>query len=230
MLTLEKARQLAQIVVGLATECGLNTRALLTNMDRPLGRSAGNWLEVVEAVECLEGRGPDDLRALVIDCAASLLLQTGRAKDEAAARKSCQKCLASGEPLRKWEELIQAQGADLIAYRAALKAHPESAPCVRELTATKAGYIGSVNARLIGEVVRDLGGGRLRKDSKISPGVGLDRMVQVGEKVTSGMLLCRVHSRTEQEANAAAERLMAAFVVLPERPSIPPLVQELVGA
>ena len=80
MPTLEKARELAQTLVALGNECGVNTRALLTNMQTPLGRAAGNWLEVKESVLCLEGRGPDDLRELVLACAAHLLVQTGKAK------------------------------------------------------------------------------------------------------------------------------------------------------
>ena len=80
MPTLEKARELAQALVALGNECGVNTRALLTDMDTPLGRAAGNWLEVKESVPCLEGRGPDDLRELVLACAAHLLVQTGKAK------------------------------------------------------------------------------------------------------------------------------------------------------
>ena len=78
MQTKEKARDLAQAMVRLGNDCGVNTRALLTNMDVPLGRAAGNWLEVKEAVACLECRGPDDLQELVVECAAKLLEQTQR--------------------------------------------------------------------------------------------------------------------------------------------------------
>jgi pyrimidine-nucleoside phosphorylase len=227
MPTLAQARQLAQSIVRLATECGVNTRAFITNMERPLGRAAGNWLEVVEAVDCLNNRGPADLRALVIDCAASLLLQTGLARDEIAAKRTCEDCLASREPLRKWEELIQAQGANLDHYHAALESYPGQAPCLEELRSATAGYIGSVDARSVGEVVRNLGGGRFTKDSPIHPGVGLDQMVQVKEKVEAGMTLCRVHAVTREAARAAVERLRTAFVVVPDEPEISPLVQEV---
>src|SRR4051812_12280650 len=79
MPTLDKAKELAVAMVELGNECGVNTRALLTNMDRPLGRAAGNWLEVKESVQCLEGLGPPDLRELVLGFAAHLLVQTEQA-------------------------------------------------------------------------------------------------------------------------------------------------------
>ncbi len=85
-------------------------------MNTPLGRAAGNWLEVKESVDCLENKGPDDLRELVIDCAAHLLVQTKKSKSLAAARKLAEDCLNSGEPRKKWDEMIVAQGADLKAF------------------------------------------------------------------------------------------------------------------
>jgi pyrimidine-nucleoside phosphorylase len=227
MATLEQARQLAQALVHLATECGVNTRALLTNMERPLGRTAGNWLEVVEAVECLENRGPSDLRELVVACAASLLVQTGLEKDEAVARQTAGKCLVSGDPLSKWEQLIQAQGVNLRDYQLALKSYPMRAAYVTELRTSEAGYMGVVNARIIGEVVRSLGGGRFTTDSRIHPGVGLDQMVQMGERVERGMLLCRVHAATEATGEEALEQLRKAFELVSEKPVISPLVQEV---
>src|SRR5580658_5753299 len=86
MQTKTDARNLARAMVALGNQCGVNTRAILTDMDTPLGRAAGNWLEVKESVDCLDGRGPADLRQLVLDCAAHLLVQTKNTKSLAAAR------------------------------------------------------------------------------------------------------------------------------------------------
>ena len=80
MQTKADARKLAQAMVSLGNECGVNTRAILTDMNTPLGRAAGNWLEVKESVACLDGQGPDDLRQLVLDFAAHLLVQTKKSK------------------------------------------------------------------------------------------------------------------------------------------------------
>ncbi|MEY4388168.1 MAG: Pyrimidine-nucleoside phosphorylase, partial [Verrucomicrobiota bacterium] len=104
MQTRDQARALAQAMVALGNQCGTNTRALLTDMSTPLGRAAGNWLEVKESVACLDGKGPDDLRQLVVEFAASLLVQTGRETDIAVAREHASTCLSSGAPRRKWDE------------------------------------------------------------------------------------------------------------------------------
>jgi pyrimidine-nucleoside phosphorylase len=223
MATQEQAGQLAECIVCLAGECGLKARALLTNMDRPLGRTAGNWLEVAEAVECLENRGPSDLRELVLACAASLLVQTAKEPGESGAKAKAEKCLASGEPLRKWEQLIEAQGGVLRDYHSALK-KGNLIPFVMDVQASSTGYVSAVKARVIGEVVRDLGGGRLAKDAKIDPAAGLDRMLQPGEKVERGMPLCRVHARDSGAAKQAASRLMEAFKITPEVPTLAPLI------
>jgi pyrimidine-nucleoside phosphorylase len=225
MPSLGQARQLAQSIVSLAGECGVKTCALLSTMERPLGRAAGNWLEVVEAVECLENRGPADLRELVLACAASLLLQTGKQTTEGAAKATVAKCLASGEPLRKWEQLIEAQGGVLRDYHSTLKQNA-LAPFVSELRAPASGYIAAVNARTVGEVVRDLGGGRLEKNSQIRPEVGLDRMLQPGEKVEAGIALCRIHAADPGAVKEAERRLADAFVIAAETPILGPLIVE----
>src|SRR5579871_2834121 len=113
MPTKTEARELARAMVTLGNKCGVNTRAMLTSMDAPLGRAAGNWLEVKEAVECLENKGPVDSRELVLDCAAHLLLQTKRASTLNAALRLAEECLASGAPRQKWDDMLRAQGAEL---------------------------------------------------------------------------------------------------------------------
>ncbi|HUR44427.1 MAG TPA: thymidine phosphorylase [Candidatus Saccharimonadales bacterium] len=225
MTDLEQGRQLAQSIVALAAECGLKSRALLTRMDEPLGRACGNWLEVREAVECLENRGPSDLRELVLACAASLLVQTGLESSEANATAKAEKCLTSGAPLQKWEQLVAAQGGKSTEYRT-LTQKESAAPVVLDLIAESGGYVTAVNARIAGEVVRDLGGGRLAKDSRILPGVGLDRMMKRGEPVERGALLCRVHAQTKDDARQALPRLRTAFAVSTEKPVIEPLIAD----
>jgi pyrimidine-nucleoside phosphorylase len=224
MPNLDQARALAEAIITLAGECGLPTRALLSDMSTPLGRAAGNWLEVVESVACLEGRGPPDLEGLVIECAATLLHQTGRASDLPIARLQARNCLASREPRRKWDELLAAQGADLEAFGRKL-GRDHASPVVRELKADREGYVHSCDARLIGEVVRDLGAGRSTKEMPIDPDVGLDRLAKPGDSVGRDALLCRIHGRSEDDTRRAAERLRAAFGIGSAKPVIPDLLR-----
>lgn len=223
MQTEADARALAESIVSLAESCGVKTGALLTDMNTPLGRAAGNWLEVKESVECLEGRGPDDLRELVLECAARLLLLASRAPNIAKARTQATGCLASRAPRKKWDELLAAQGADLDAFRRQL-ALDHVAPVVVEVAATQGGFVSRCDARIIGEVVRDLGGGRLTKETVINPAVGIDRMARPGEKIMPGQPLCRVHAATDKDATEAAARVKGAFEFSRRKPALPPLV------
>jgi pyrimidine-nucleoside phosphorylase len=228
MPTLDQARELACAMVDLGNACGVNTRALLTNMDSPLGAAAGNWLEVRETIECLEGRGPQDLRELVIAFAAHLLTQTGKAPNVDAGRGLAEDCLKSGQPRAKWNDLIAAQGADLAAFEQKLK-HGDCAPVVMELKATRNGFVVEAGAKVIGEVVRDLGGGRLTKESVIQPDVGVDMIASIGDAVSGGSILCRVHAMDKTQAQAALARLRSAFKIddVPSKP--PQLIQEVIG-
>ena len=262
MQTKADARKLAQAMVALGNQCGVNTRALLTDMNTPLGRAAGNWLEVKESVACLElplparnergegwGEGQHvkrassprpspplrrgegvatDLRELILTFAAHLLVQTGRAGSIVAARKQAGDCLDSGAPRRKWDEMMVAQGADLTAFNQKL-ALDHTAPVVVELKAGRAGFVSQCDARLIGEVIRDLGGGRLTKDSVINHDVGLDRIAKPGEVVKSGSVLARIHAADRGQANAAGARLKAAFGISAQPPRIAPLVAGMIN-
>jgi len=249
MPTLEKARELALAIVSLGNDCGVNTRALLTKMDTPLGRAAGNWLEVKEAVLALEpatkgieqgaiaqhkshnGRSslspPDDLQELVLACAAQLLVQTKRAKSQEEARRQAQACLKSGRPRKKWDEMLTAQGADLEAFNRKLtKDH--TAPVVVEIQAEKPGFISRCDAKIIGEIVRDLGGGRVTKESVLNYDVGVDRLIKPGEPVEPGQVLARIHAADAGQAELGKKRLLHAIEFSNQPPPGAPLVQEIV--
>jgi pyrimidine-nucleoside phosphorylase len=227
MPTQEKARELAQTLVALGNEGGVNTRAMLTNMQTPLGRAAGNWLEVKESVLCLEGRCPDDLRELVLACATHLLVQTGRANTPDAARRQAEDCLASGKPRKKWDEMLAAQGADLAAFNRKL-ALDCTASVVVELKAPASGFVSRCDARILGEVIRDLGGGRFTKESGINYDVGVDAIAKPGEAIKAGAVLARIHAVGHAQADAASARLKTAFAVSAQPPVAEPLIAEII--
>jgi pyrimidine-nucleoside phosphorylase len=227
MQTKADARKLAKAMVALGNECGVNTRAILTDMNTPLGCAAGNWLEVKESVDCLENKGPNDLRQLVIDSAGHLLVQTKKSKSPAAARKLAENCLNSGEPRAKWDEMIVAQGADLKAFNGKL-ALDSTVKTVVKLKSEKAGYVSKCDARIIGEVIRDLGGGRLTKESAINFDAGVDQIAKPGERVEKGGTLCRVHAADSVQAKSATTQLKTAFEISARRPALAPLVQQMI--
>jgi len=227
MPTLEKANELAEAMVALGNQCGVNTRALITSMDAPLGRTAGNWLEVKEAVHCLDGYGPPELRELVVDLAAHLLVQTGKVPGLLEARERAAECLDSGKPRQKWNEMLAAQHADIEAFGKKLETD-HTAPVVKELTAMNDGFVQSSDARVVGEVVRDLGGGRLTKESRIEPEVGLDMIAAAGDVASFGSVLCRVHAGTKEQADLALSRLKGAFQISDFPPEPLRLVHEVI--
>jgi len=228
MPTQAEAKKLAQAMVALGNQCGTNTRAILTDMNTPLGRAAGNWLEVKESVECLENKGPNDLRELVIDCAAHLLVQTGKSKSLAAARALAENCLHSGAPRQKWDEMLVAQGADLKAFKQKLSLD-STAKVVVEVKSPKAGYVSKCDARNIGEVIRDLGGGRLTKESKINYDVGVNQIAKPGERLEKSGVLCRVHAANAATATAAVSRLQMAFSISAKRVTSATLIVETIS-
>jgi pyrimidine-nucleoside phosphorylase len=250
MPTREKARELAQALVTLSNECGVKTRALLTNMETPLGRAAGNWLEVKESVACLEislvgtrstaphssGKIRDtvesvsaDLKELVVACAAHLLVQTGKAKSLDTARQKAEDCLASGKPRAKWNEMLVAQGADLAAFDKKLALN-HTAPVVVDLKARSAGYVAECDARILGEVVRELGGGRLTKESVLNYDVGVDAIAKPGEPIRLGDVLARIHATDATQGKDACARLERAFKVSAQPPTVSPLIEDVIEA
>jgi thymidine phosphorylase len=263
MQTKAQARDLAQAMVALGNQCGVNTRAILTDMNTPLGRAAGNWLEVKESVACLESRAGvspaqrahqreqfassaiapissaragetpaplcSDLRSLVLTFAAHLLVQTGRTKSLDAAHKQAEACLDSGAPRAKWDEMLIAQGADLEAFNKKL-ALDHTAPVVLELKANGSGFVSRCDARIIGEVIRDLGGGRLTKESVINIDVGVDRLAKPGERVEKNSVLARIHAADRAQAGSACTRLKAAFDISGRPAKAASLVVEVIAS
>ena len=229
MQTKADARKLAKAMVALGNQCGVNTRAILTDMNTPLGRAAGNWLEVKESVDCLENKGPNDLRELILTCAAHLLVQTQKSKSLAVARKLAEDCLNSGEPRKKWDEMIVAQGADLKAFSQKLSRDFTAPTVFVELKSEKAGYVSKCDAHIIGEAIRALGGGRLTKDSAINFDMGVGQIAKPGERVEKSGTLCHVHVADLAQAKIATAKLKMAFEISAKRPAKIPFIVEIIS-
>jgi len=228
MPSITEARTLARAMVALGRKCGLNTCAVLSDMSAPIGRAAGNWLEVKESVAVLNGeRNAADLRLLVIECAARLLVQTRKTKSFVAARVQARDCLDSGAPRQKWDEMLKAQGADVDALNHKL-ARNHVASVIKELKTSRPGFVSRCDARVVGEIVRDLGGGRMKKDFAINHDVGVDHLAKPGEKVEAGGVLARIHADSKSAAATTVNRMAEAFTITSQPPAVGPLVRELV--
>jgi len=225
----EGARELAHTMVGIGTGRGVVTSALLTAMDRPLGRAAGNALEVREALECLRGEGPPDLREATLELAAEMLRVAGLETDVGAGKERAGEVLDGGAPLERFARVTALQGGDprVIRNLELLPSAPERVP----VQATRDGWVQGVDPRRIGFAVVELGGGRTRLGQEVDPSVGFVVAVRPGDRVTAGDLLGEVHARSPGDARMGRQALLEAVELGEQEPGdSPPLIRERIGA
>ncbi len=219
MKTPDQARELAATMVSIGHDLQRKVIALIGDMDQPLGHAIGNALEVIEAIDTLQGHGPADLTEHCLVVAAHMLHLGERAKTVKEGRALAEKLLADGSGWRKFVEWIQAQGGDV-----RLIENPEWLPrasIVREVRMDRSGYLQSINALEVGLTSVDLGAGRERKGDPIDHAVGIMLHVKVGDKVEAGQTLFTLHANDQTKAIAAEDRLRRA-VRLSDDPA-PPL-------
>lgn len=198
MKTIEDARELASTMVGLGNDHGVRTVALLTDMATPLGRTAGNALEVRESVEVLAGGGPADVVELTLALAREML--------DAAGLKDAdpEKALADGSAMDVWRRMIAAQGG----------APDAPLPVAREqhvITAPATGVLTRLDAYGVGVAAWRLGAGRARKEDTVQAGAGIELHAKPGDQVTAGEPLLTLHTDTPQKFGYAEEALASAY-------------------
>ena len=198
MQTRDDAQKLADAMVAVGRGAGVDTRALLNPMDQPLGRTAGNALEVAECVDVLRGGGPADLIELTLDLAMQLV---------PVPRDRLQKNLNDGSAWEKFVGMVEAQGGDASALEKIRVIH--RAPFVADLLAPASGTLSALDAREIGRWCVELGAGRAKTGDAIDYAVGIECLGKQGEQVSAGQPLVRVHSRQPVDLSAAAARILA---------------------
>lgn len=207
----EDARTLAQTMCDIGRAMGKSMRALLTNMEQPLGRAVGNAVEVAECIACLRGEGPDDLMTLSIELAAEMVLMGEQAPTLEAARERCRAVVADGTALERLRRVIVAQGGDPHVID-----DPARLPQPREsvvIPSPSSGFVQAVAARDLGHATMLLGAGRARVDSVIDPAVGLWLHKKVGDAVSPGEPLCTVLINDPRTRNLALSQIRDAFVI-----------------
>jgi pyrimidine-nucleoside phosphorylase len=219
------ARLLADTLVDLAGRHGVRTDALLTSMDAPLGRAVGNSHEVIEAIETLKGRGPDDVEELSVRLAGRMVALGGLAADAASGEARVREALASGAGLDKFRQVVQAQGGDVgvIDDYGRLPVGALQDPW----RAVRSGVVSAIDAELIGRAAVALGAGRATVEAAIDPGAGIEILVPVGTPVSAGepvlLLVASNHARLE----AARDLLGTAVVIADQAPPPVPLVLDI---
>ncbi|HEU4523378.1 MAG TPA: thymidine phosphorylase [Gemmatimonadales bacterium] len=206
-----RAIELATTMIGLGEAHGCPTVALLTAMDRPLGRACGHSLEVEEALAGLQGRGPGDLMEVTYALGVEMLLLVGAAKDRADARRKLENAVSSGRALETFGRIVEAQGGN----RAVVDdpAILPQAGAVEVYRARRSGVVVAVEPRRIGRAILELGGGRVRIEDRIDPAVGFVITVKPGDPVRSGDPIASVFARDEASATGGLAALDEAIVV-----------------
>ncbi len=222
MKTRADAEALAESLIRVGRSLGRKTGAIITNMDQPLGRTAGNALEVIEAIETLKGSGPDDTRLLTIELTVLMTVLADIYPDADVARRELSSLLDSGAALTCFKLMVEEQKGDSgVINDYGRFAQPGA---VIEIAAQKTGYVQSVDAETVGRIVLQLGGGRRKTDDVIDLASGIDRLVQQGEQVNKGDPLMRLHAASCELAESMQESACSAVTL----DNTPPPERELI--
>jgi pyrimidine-nucleoside phosphorylase len=227
MKTDADARALASSLVAIGNASGVRTEAVLTAMDAPLGRAVGNANEVVESIETLKGRGPADLETLSVTLAARMLVLARIAPDMAEAEARVRRALASGEGLERFRRMVAEQGGDpRIADDYSLL---PSAPGSHVVSASRSGFVVSLDAFLVGRASMLLGAGREQASDRIDPGVGITVHAKPGERVAAGDKVLELHYRSDRGLEDSARMAAAAVTIGDGQVTPPPLIIDEIG-
>ncbi len=216
---LEQGLELAKTMIALGEDRGCPTVALLTAMDRPLGRACGNVLETEEAILALRGEGPTDLLEVTYALGVEMLLAAGIETNTKKARKKLETAIDSGLAAEKFEQIIEAQGGNPKAVED--PAVLPQALAVEVYSAARTGVVQRVEPRTIGRAIIALGGGRRTVDDPIDPTVGFVITVKPGDKVLEGEPIASVFAKDADGVRTGFEALAAAIVIgdkLTEKP------------
>ena len=225
MKTEADARVLAAELTRVGHALGRDVVCFMTDMDQPLGMAVGNSLEVIEAIETLSSHGPAALTELCMVLGARMLVLGKVAVDDAAARGLLEDALSSGRALERFETWVEAQGGDPAVARDTRRL-PIS-PCTRVAKSQRDGYVIGFDAEGVGRAAMLLGAGRATKDDTIDPGAGLVLSVRAADSVKRGDAIAILYAQSEEQLDAAEERLLASVRVGDAPPLVPPLLHEV---
>ena len=225
MKDIEEARELAMLMVKIGKNLKRNTRAILTDMDEPLGLAVGNSLEVIEAIKTLQGEGPKDFTELVLGAGAIMLTQAGIVKDIEEGKRRIQAAIDDRSGFQKLLELFAAQGGD-ISYLLDPDKFPKSKH-IFEVPSPESGYLSHIDSLLIGEGAMHLGAGRERLEDDIDMSAGIILRKKVGDYVNLGEPLFEVHTNKDNYADTVSS-LLAAFRFAKEETKRGPMIREYI--
>ncbi len=231
MPTDEASRHLAQLLVQTGNDAGTRTVALLTSMDEPLGRFAGNWVEVWECIDVLQNRPhplSKDMVDLSLDLSAWMLHLGGATSTVEAGRERAQQVLENGEAYQHWLRMVTLHGGDTSVFTNPAAHHTPGA--TRILRAETAGYLAGMDCKQVGWAVQRLGAGRELPGGPVSANAGIEMHAKIGDPVTPGAPLLTLFADTEAQLEEP-ERMLRETLRFTDTP-VPrtPLIRAILGA
>lgn len=214
MKNIDNAKKLAETMINIGKLAGKETVCILTNMDEPLGYSIGNSLEVIEAVEALQGDIEDDVKQVVLELGSYMIKMAGKGENIEENKQKMLECLDSGLAYMKFLELIENQGGDVSYINDVSKF--ENAKFVYPVLADKTGYIKNIKAQQLGKISCELGAGRIKKEDVIDNQVGLIVNKKIGDRVEENEILGIIHANDEKKLKNAIEEFRESFEICDE--------------
>jgi len=222
-----ETKLLAQSLVELGNRLGIRTEAVLTNMDQPLGHAVGNWLEVLEAGNALQGKGPGDLMEVVFALGGMMLLLGGKVRTGGEGIRALHPILESGQAFEKFLSMVNSQGGDAIVVERPDR-YPHSAPRFA-LKSPCSGFVGGLNALEVGQLAVMLGTGRMKQEDSVDPSAGIVFYKKTGDGVQAGETLADVYTH-RGDIERFSQRLMKAYSFSETPVSKPAMAEGFVDA
>lgn len=224
MHTVEDATNLANEMIKIGNSLGRNTMAMITDMNQPLGNAIGNSLEIIEAIETLQGDGPNDFTEFCMQAGEIMLMQGEIAQSKEEARKMLEEAVSSGRAFEKFKEMVRLQGGNthMLDDTSLL---PKS-KFITEIKAEKGGNLQILHSEMLGILAMQLGAGRATKEESINHGVGLKINCKIGDKIKIGDTICYVYHDDELKEEWI-KKLYEAFIVTNKEVRINPLIEKV---
>ena len=208
------AIQLSNLMKDIGKLANRETICVLTNMDEPVGYSIGNSLEIIEAIECLKGNIPEDIKEIITTIGSYMIKLAGKGNDLEENKVKIIENIKNGKAYNKFLELVQNQGGNIEFIKNTEKF--EKAKYILPVTSKEEGYVYKLNAEKVGKISVDLGAGRLRKEDSIDKSVGIVLNKKIADKVNTGDILGFVYANNKQRGETAVEELLNAYEIVKE--------------
>ena len=221
----ERAEELAKEMIEIGRLADKETVCVLTNMDEPLGYAVGNTLEVIEAIECLKGNMPEDVKEVVLELGAYMVKLAGKGNDIEANKVQLLENIQNGKGYQKFIQLVENQGGDSSYIKDTSRF--EKAQYIEKVYTNQTGYIKRMDAKEIGKIVCDLGAGRIRKEDSIDNAVGIVLHKKVSNKVDKQDALATIYANSKEKLEEAKKRLLEIIQIDENVVSKPKMILEI---